>query len=106
MLLIEVRHLHRGVLRQEWVAWLPIAYSGLMVLCGAAGLLGWDRGGRELLFWAFALAPLAALVGFWLHNMAGAEGLQRELTAWTEPPSRAAAPGPPPLAPLSLAGLG
>ena len=91
MLLIEVRYAHRDVLGAHQVAWTPILYSGLMMLVGVVALLGWDHGGRRVLFWGFAVALLVGPVGAWLHNEGRPlRGFARELRAWTQP----VGPGP------------
>ncbi|MBX6312232.1 MAG: hypothetical protein IRY99_04835 [Isosphaeraceae bacterium] len=86
LLLIEIRYLHQSVLGDQKIAWTPIVYSGLMLIIGVAGLIGWHHGGRRVLFWAFALGLLVGPLGFWYHNMGHPlVGLRNELAAWTQP---------------------
>ena len=128
MLLIEIRAMHQKVLGEEAIAWTPLVYSGLMLLGGAAGLALWDRGGRRLLFWGFALALVVGLLGDWLHTMGKPiQAFMGELSAWAEPigpkkedgdrpeqakvdeeadAKKSRSHAPPALAPLTFVGLG
>jgi hypothetical protein len=86
LLLIEDRYLHHEVLREHAIAWTPIVYSGLMLVAIAVGIVFWDRGGRRILFWAFAPALVIGPVGYWFHNEGRPlQGLERELSAWARP---------------------
>jgi hypothetical protein len=105
LLVVDLRYEHVGAVRHYWQAWIPIVYSGVMVVLGAAGLAGWERGGRQALLIAFANAFLVGGLGFWLHNNGDVvSGVLTVLSAWTAPLHHEDVP--PPLAPLSFAGLG
>ncbi len=86
LLLVEVRAAHQDVLGGHPIAWTPIVFSGLMVLLGVAGLLGWEKGGRRLLFWAFAVSLFVGALGVWIHNDGHPlKGVMGELSAWKRP---------------------
>lgn len=86
LLLLEVRYLHQPVLGEHAIAWTPIAYSGMMTLASAAGLIFWNLGGRRVLFWLFAPAIFIGPIGCWYHNGGRPlQGLKHELDAWTRP---------------------
>jgi hypothetical protein len=105
LLVVDLRYEHVGAVRHYWQAWIPIVYSGVMVVLGAAGLAGWERGGRQALRLAFAAAFLVGGLGFWLHNNGDVvSGVLTVLSAWTGPLHHEDVP--PPLAPLSFTGLG
>src|SRR5205085_1120919 len=105
MLVIDLRSEHVDVVRHSRQAWIPIVYSGLMVLLGAAALAGWERGGRQALLIAFAAAFVVGGLGFWFHTRGHpVSGVLIVLSAWTQPLHHQNVP--PPLAPLSFAGLG
>ncbi len=128
LLLVEVRAAHQPILGGHPIAWMPIVFSGLMVLLGLASLLGWEKGGRRLLFWGFAVSVFVGALGVWIHNDGHPlKGLMNELSAWTQPldsnakqvsgedhgtdrprehQADASNSGPPALAPLALFGLG
>lgn len=67
-LMFELRFQHQMVLGEHTIAWTPIIYSGLMIVLSFIALFLWERGGRQLLFWAFAVALVVGTVGFWQHN--------------------------------------
>ena len=104
-LVVDLRDEHVDVVRHHWQAWIPIAYSGVMVVLGATALAGWERGGRQALLIAFAAAFIVGGLGFWFHNHGDlVSGMLTVLSAWTKPLHHEDVP--PPLAPLSFAGLG
>ena len=111
-LLLELRFDHREVLSEHWQAFAPLAYSGVMIVCGGAALALWHRGGRVVLLWGFSIALVIGVVGFWMHNHAKPiEGLKRIVAAWEQPIQKpqsnaAALEEPPVLAPLAFCGLG
>ena len=85
-LLLELRFDHRHVLGEHWQAWAPLIYSGTMLVAGSIALALWDRGGRALLFWGFALALAVGSVGFWMHTMGQpVKNVERILAAWSQP---------------------
>lgn len=105
MLVIDLRSEHVDVVRQNWKAWIPIVYSGVMVLVGAAALAKWQQWGRQALLFSFAAAFVVGGLGFWFHNQGHPiAAVMTVLSAWTQPLHHPDAP--PPLAPLSFAGLG
>ena len=86
LLMIELRYNHRNVLGEHWQSWIPLVYSGTMIVAGAVAVAAWERGGRIVLFWGFALALGVGGVGFWMHNDGKPQrGVARELSAWTLP---------------------
>ena len=104
-LVLDLRSEHIDVVRKHWTPWIPIGYSGLMVVVGAVGLASWARGGRQLLLAAFATAFVVGGLGFWLHNDGHPLSVVGNmLAAWTQPLHHAK--GPPQLAPLAFVGLG
>ena len=105
MLLLDIRSEHVDVVRESWKPWIPIYYSGAMLLVGAVALARWDRGGRQVLLVAFRASVIVGALGFWFHNRGHlVTGVTTVLEAWTLPLHRKDAP--PALAPLSFAGLG
>ena len=104
-LMLDLRYEHVDKVHKYWEAWIPIVYSGVVALLGALCLRGWERGGRQTLRVAFALAFVVGIAGFWLHNhghLVSAVG--QVLSAWTQPLHYSKAP--PQLAPLAFVGLG
>ena len=62
----DLRYEHVDQVRNHWTAWIPIVYSGAMVVIGLLGLLRWDRHGREVLFYAFqATLAVAVAITLW-----------------------------------------
>ena len=117
-LLLEIRYTHREVLGEEPLSWTPLIYSGLMLVAGVLALAFWERGGRKTLLWCFALGLIIGPVGLFLHtHQHPVQGLQRELSAWSQPiksegehhdedEDHGALDRPPVLAPLAFFGLG
>lgn len=68
VLVVDLRSEHVNVVRDSWLAWIRIGYSGVMVVLGAAALAGWERGGRQTLLAAFLAAFVVGALGFWLHT--------------------------------------
>ena len=68
VLMLEIRFEHQMVLGEHTIAWTPIVYSGLMAVLSLATLFFWERGGRQILFWAFVVALIVGVLGFWQHN--------------------------------------
>ncbi|MDQ6789009.1 MAG: hypothetical protein M3033_19575 [Acidobacteriota bacterium] len=131
-LLFEIRMEHQDVLGEFKIAWIPILYSGLMIIAGFAALFFWNRGGRQILFCAFAAALIVGAVGFWQHNEQNfGRRISFIFTVWGDSTSKKQSSGkdessaagnqdqqpngsreikvpviPPILAPLTFAGLG
>lgn len=104
-LVVDLRSEHVDVVRHHWTAWIPIVYSGIMVVLGAIGLATWERGGRLLLTAAFAASFVVGGLGFWFHNDGHLiTAVTTTLAAWVRPLHHQDAP--PALAPLAFAGLG
>jgi hypothetical protein len=104
-LMVDLRYEHVDKVRHYWEAWIPIVYSGAMVVVCLVCLRLWDRRGREALFYAFALPVVVGLLGFWLHNQGHPlRDLATVLGAWVRFEHHAKSP--PFLAPLSFCGLG
>ena len=102
---VDLRSEHVDVVRHHWTAWIPIVYSGIMVLLGGIGLAAWERGGRQMLLAAFSLAFIVGGLGFWFHNHGHlVSAVVTVLEAWVLPLHHQK--GPPALAPLAFAGLG
>ena len=105
MLLFDIRSEHVDVVRKNWKAWIPIVYSGAMILVGLVALVRWERGGRQVLLFAFSASFIVGALGFWFHTKGEPiSGIETILAAWTEPLHHKDAP--PALAPLSFAGVG
>ena len=101
----DLRYEHVDQVRNHWTAWIPIVYSGAMVVIGLLGLLRWDRHGREVLFYAFACSLVVGLLGFWLHNQGDLiRNLETVLDAWTRLEHHTDTP--PTLAPFAFCCLG
>lgn len=99
------RYEHVDKARKFWEAWIPIVYSGAMVVLGAVCLRLWERGGRQILQVAFTFALMVGVAGFWLHNKGHlVSALMQVLSAWIQPIRHKDAP--PQLAPLAFVGLG
>jgi hypothetical protein len=103
--LIQLRYDHRSVVTEDAIGWIPIVYSGLMMVASVLGLLFWRRGGRQALLVGFLLAILVGLAGFWFHtNGRLVRSVQHELSAWVRKiPDEEK---PPAMAPLAFAGFG
>jgi hypothetical protein len=110
-LLIDIRWEHRVELGRQWETWIPIVYSGLMLIAGVVGLYWWDSWGRRVLQLGFSLALIVGALGVWFHGGNDHVGsLLRVLTAWKVPLGTNGGvkigSTPPELAPLAFAGLG
>ena len=104
-LTLDLRYEHVDKVRKFWEAWIPIVYSGAMVVLGAVCLRLWERGGRQILSIAFTFALAVGVVGFWLHNRGHlVSAVMQVLSAWTQPIRHKDVP--PQLAPLAFVGLG
>jgi hypothetical protein len=109
LLLIEVRFEHQAVLGKMWQAWIPIAYTSIMLVAGGFGLAIWGRGGRMIVKLGFGIAPLVGLTGFWLHSKGDpwmAMCMVLKVVCMMPGKIPLDGGGPPVLAPLSLVGLG
>ncbi len=85
-LLLEIRYTHREVLGEHPLSWTPLIYSGLMLIAGILALIWWNKGGRKILFWCFAVGLIVGPLGLWLHTgKKPIQGLSRELSAWSMP---------------------
>lgn len=105
MLIVDLRFEHVDVLRKHWTAWIPIVYSAAMVLMGLLALQLWERGGRQTLMAAFVVSFIVGGLGFWFHTKGHlVSSVATVFSAWTQPLRYKDVP--PPLAPLSFAGLG
>lgn len=101
----DLRYEHVDKVRHHWTAWIPIVYSGAMVVVCVVCLFLWERRGRQALFFAFAFGLVVGLLGFWLHNQGHmGRDLLTLLQAWTRFEHHQDLP--PTLAPLSFCGLG
>lgn len=109
LLLVEVRFEHQAVLGKKWQAWIPIAYTSIMLVGGGVGLATWEQGGRMMLKLGFGIAPLVGLTGFWLHSKGDpwmAMCMVLKVVCMMPGKIPLDGGGPPILAPLALAGLG
>jgi len=104
-LVVDLRSEHVDVVRHHWTAWIPIVYSGIMVVLGALGLAFWGRGGRQMLTVAFSAGFVVGVLGFWFHN--GGHlilAVSTVLSAWTQRLHHEDVP--PQLAPLAFLAMG
>lgn len=109
LFLVEVRFEHQAVLGKKWQAWIPLAYTSIMLVAGGFGLALWGRAGRLVLKLGFGISYLVGLTGFWLHSKGDPwMGLCMVLKVICMVPGKIPLDGggPPVLAPLALAGLG
>lgn len=110
MLLLEVRFAHKIVIVEKWYAWIPIVYFAMMLIVIPVGMLTISRPfGRILLATTFGAAVLIGTTGSWLHTKGHpVEHVINMIKTNLSAPGRLSAEGdpPPPLAPLSLVGLG
>ncbi len=109
LLLLEVRFEHQAVLGKRWQAWIPLAYTSIMLIVGGVSLAIWGRGGRLVLKLGFGIAQLVGLIGFWLHSKGDPwMAICTVLKVVCMMPGKIPLDGggPPVLAPLALAGLG
>lgn len=110
MLLLEVRFAHKVVLAEKWYAWVPIVYFAVMLVVIPIGMFTIRKAfARLLLATTFGIAVLVGITGSLLHTKG--HPLQHVVnmvkTDLAEPGHLSAEEdGPPPLAPLSLVGLG
>jgi hypothetical protein len=103
-LLFDIRLEHISVVRQRWIGWTPIAYSGLVTLVSLIAVVRWGRRARRVLFWFYLAAVAVGTTGFWLHSREDPlRAVLRVLAAWV---SYFPHHGPPELAPLSFCALG
>lgn len=104
MLLLDVRFEHQKELAKEWEAWIPIVFSGMMVLVGGGCAAIWKPASRWVLLGGFAISLIIGMLGVWFHSDGHPiRGLLKVVSAWYSEPGRK---GPPVLAPLAFAGLG
>jgi hypothetical protein len=105
-LMIDIRVEHVEVVRERPVAWVPIIYSGLMVVaCGCAFVI-WNQTMRRVMVGLFLLAFVVGGLGFYFHSHGDfGKVLHSSIQAWTDPAMNHS-DGPPELAPLAFAGLG
>src|ERR1700733_8381406 len=67
MLMCEVRFEHRQVVGEDWRGWIPIVYSGLMLILVPLGTALFNRGGKKLLLAVYAIGVVIGSIGVWLH---------------------------------------
>ncbi len=104
-LVVDLRSEHVDVVRHHWTAWIPVVYSGIMVVLGALGLATWARGGRQMLTVAFAAGFVVGALGFWFHNDGHLiSAVSTVLAAWVRPLHHEDVP--PQLAPLAFLAMG
>lgn len=105
-LLVDIRGEHVEVVREDWKAWIPLVYGGVMMLLCGITLVAWGGVSRRILFWAFVPALLVGGMGFYFHNERHlAENLSDSIKAWYDPEQKLPV-GPPHFAPLAFAGIG
>ena len=109
-LLLDIRFEHRFVLGGQPLAWIPIVFSGIMLLLSVPALMWWEPRGRQVLGAGFTVALAVGLLGIWFHTEGHPAAVFRVLSIWIAPGSSAASSqavvGPPVLAPLVFCGLG
>lgn len=110
MLLLEVRFAHKIVIVEKWYAWIPIVYFAIMLVVIPVGMLTIRKPfGRILLATTFGAAVFIGIAGSLLHTKGHPiEHVINMIKTDLSAPGRLSAEGdpPPPLAPLSLVGLG
>jgi hypothetical protein len=105
VLLLDIRSEHADVVRENWKAWIPVVYSGVMLVLGAIALANYEKWGRAALVFGFGAAFIVGGLGFYFHT--GGHMITAVFTvlkAWGG--KQHFDGGPPPVAPLSFAGLG
>ncbi len=109
-LLLDIRFEHRLVLSEKPVAWIPIVFSGTMLLLSVPSLIWWEPRGRQVLRAGFTVALAVGLLGIWFHTEGHPTEVFKVLSVWIAPGSNAASSQsvarPPVLAPLAFCGLG
>lgn len=109
-LLLDIRFEHRFVLGGQPSAWIPIVFSGAMLLLSVPALIWWEPRGRQLLSAGFTVALAVGLLGIWFHTEGHPAAVLRVLSIWIAPGSSAASSqavaSSPVLAPFAFCGLG
>lgn len=86
LFMMELRFEHMDVLGEHWQAWIPIVFSGVMVLAGILGLWMWEKGGRKILFWGFTASLIVGLLGMWFHTKGKPfDSVKIVIAAWQTP---------------------
>jgi hypothetical protein len=129
LLIMELRVEHMDEFGDHWQAWIPLAYSAIMISIGIWGLRFWKKAGRKVLFGAFAISIIVGILGVWFHEKGKplnsiiviAQAWQAPIVQHRKPETGNTQPLPqavtndgkkkkkkpkPPLAPLSFAGIG
>jgi hypothetical protein len=111
---VEVRYLHREVLREEWQAAIPVVFSAVATVALLLGLSAskWARG---LVAFVMGAGVLIGMYGTFLHSEGEASAFQRLLAAAVVARAdddehegkegRESEEEPPVLAPMGIAGL-
>jgi hypothetical protein len=107
-LMLDIRFEHREVITETWQGWIPIAFSGLMILFGPLSLWFFEKGGKYLLAAAYLLSLIVGMVGIWFHSDGKLPArLDELLSVWQHfDPQAHHKHYPPILAPLAFLGLG
>jgi hypothetical protein len=105
-LMIDIRVEHVDIVRERSIGWLPIIYSGFMMIACLIAFFVWNKTARLAMLPLFLLALVVGSMGFYFHNHGDFKKVATTSTrAWTDPKMKHSH-APPPLAPLAFAGLG
>ena len=105
-LMADIRVEHVDVVRDHAIAWLPIFYSGFMMIACLIAFLFWNKTARLIMIPLFLAAFIIGGLGFYFHNDGNfKQVLKTSINAWTDPTMNHP-DAPPQDAPLAFAGLG
>ena len=109
-MLCEIRFEHRTVLMDDWRAWIPIVFCGMMALAIPLATLAGARLGRYIFTGLYGLTIVIGALGVFLHSEGHLlERLIEVSIVWTKSVQSGAAiqaAHPPLLAPFAFMGLG
>ncbi len=107
LLMLDIREEHLEPIKHGFVfPWIPIVYSGIMLICCLVTFIRWHRPIRHLLMAMFVLGIGVGLLGFWFHTHGHPlQAITFAMQAWRSIPLPHHGQ-PPTLAPLSFVGLG
>lgn len=109
MLIFDIRFEHREAVGDTPFAWIPIVFSGVMILLIPLGVALWKKGGKQLLAFGYGVAVIVGLLGCFFHADGHfVEHMVKTLAVWQSlvTKSEPNAWFPPFFAPLAFDGLG
>lgn len=110
LLLCEIRFEHRAVVIDDWRPWIPIVFSGLMLIVIPLATWLWDGGGKRVLWACYCLTMCLGILGLVVHSEGHLiQRLSEIFSVWSSTLQDGAAlkaHHPPLLAPAAFAGLG